>query len=91
MPVYWVHVNHPTNKARIHVEGGCQWAHNAVQRVKANKPYGPKRGDKNGTWMGPFATLTQAQAYQNDTQKGIKDHCKLSGCGQHFAVMIPSA
>lgn len=74
---YWLHVNHPTSKARIHREGGCRWVNNAVARRQAGMPYGVVRLDnRNGYWEGPFATLAAAHAAQVATGKRIQDqHC----------------
>ena len=34
MSQYWLHVNHPNDKARIHVAAGCKWVRDAVARVR---------------------------------------------------------
>ena len=74
---YWLHINHPNSKARIHIEGGCHWVIKAVARKKARMPYGIVRLDnRNGYWQGPFPTLADAQAAQIATGKHIQDqHC----------------
>ena len=73
----WLHVNHPTSKARIHSEGGCRWVINAVARKQAGMPYGVVRLDnRNGYWEGPFSNLAAAQKAQAATGKRIQDrHC----------------
>lgn len=77
MSQYWLHVNHPNDKARLHVAGGCKWVRDAVERVRAGKPYGPDRGDQNGYWDGPFESLQEAEARQQATGKSIMDRCGL--------------
>ena len=42
MSQYWLHVNHPNSKARIHIERGCAWVSRAVGRIRSGKPHGPK-------------------------------------------------
>jgi len=64
MPKYWLHVNHPNDKARIHIEGGCSWVIKAVERKNQGKAYGGVRGNRNGYWDGPFSTLQEAQRAQ---------------------------
>ena len=75
MSQYWLHVNHPNNKARIHVEGGCAWVSRAVGRIRAGEPYGPKLGDRNGYWDGPFGSVEEAETRQEATGKSIRDRC----------------
>lgn len=54
MPNYWLHVNHPNNKARIHRGDGCSWVQKASKRKLIGEPYGHKLGNRNGFWEGPF-------------------------------------
>ena len=77
MPNYWLHVNHPTNKALIHVENGCKRAREAIARKRAGKPYGSVLGNRNGYWDGPFPTLKAAQKVQKATGKSITDYCRV--------------
>lgn len=74
---YWLHVNHPTDKARIHTEGGCRWVIDAVARAHAGMPYGLVRlDDRNGYWEGPFSDLAAAQTAQASAGKKVRDqHC----------------
>ena len=80
---FWLHVNHPTNKARIHIEEGCHWVRQAVQRKSQGMSYGAVRGDENGYWKGPFSNLQAAQRAQMATGKNLKDQCKL--CFRSFS------
>jgi len=77
MPKFWLHVNHPTDKARIHIEGKCSWVRRAVQRKHQGKAYGPIRGNENGYWDGPFPNLQAVQKAQVATGKGTKDKCSF--------------
>ena len=87
MSAYWVHVNHPTSKARIHVEEGCRWVQKAVERVEAGEPYGPTHGNINGGWQGPFVTLSEALIWQQGTGKQTQDYCRLGACAVHFTAI----
>ena len=77
MSYYWLHVNHKTDKARIHIQGGCHWVKEAVRRIQAGEPYGPIRGDENGYWEGTYVSLQEAQVAQEATGKTIRDRCRL--------------
>ena len=83
---YWLHVNHPTNKARIHIEGGCSRVRKAVERKMQGKAYGDFRGDRNGYWAGPFFTLQDAQKVQAATGKKIQDKCSFCFSEKSFFV-----
>ena len=48
MSSYYLHVNHPNDKARIHVSDSCASVRKAVERIRRGEPYGPTRGDVNG-------------------------------------------
>jgi Family of unknown function (DUF6884) len=76
-PKYWLHVNHPNNKARIHKENGCASVRRAIDRIRAGAPYGPIRKDKNGYWEGPFAAIHDAEVAQKATKKTIQDKCRI--------------
>ena len=60
MSNFWLHINNPRDKAKLHAEGGCSWVRKAIKRKLAGLPYGPVLGDRNGTWLGPFTTLREA-------------------------------
>ena len=77
MTKFWLHVNHPNDKARIHIEVGCHWVRQALQRKHQGKAYGSIRGDKNGYWDGPFLNLQATQKAQVATGKGIQDKCNF--------------
>jgi len=83
MVKYWLHVNHPTSKARLHVQNGCVWVRRAAARLQKGEAYGPKRANANGYWE-PFDTLPEAQAAQQATRKEIQDRCHLSPCRMGF-------
>ena len=74
---YWLHVNHPNNKAILHVEDGCTWVRRAVARIDAGQPYGPECGEKNGYWSGPFPELVTARKEQQATSKARQDRCSF--------------
>jgi len=74
---YWFHVNHPNDKARLHVEGGCFWVRRAVARIRAGEPYGPRLGDRNGYWEGPIDSMVEAELLRDQTRKGTRDRCAL--------------
>lgn len=76
---YWVHVNHPTSKARLHVHGGCAHVQKAAARVSSGAPYGEKRGDANGLWV-PFNSIDEAESYQEQSGKKTRDRCNLGPC-----------
>ena len=76
-PKPWLHVNHPKSKARIHLENGCPSIRRAVARIRRGLAYGPVRGDENGYWDGPFASLHDAEAAQRLTKRRIQDKCRI--------------
>ena len=82
MATYWLHVNHPNNKAIIHREDGCGSAQKAIARKKRGLPYGEVRGDQNGRWDGPFSTLGEAEAAQRATGKTRQDQCGVAACSR---------
>ena len=73
MSQFWLHVNHPNDKARIHAENGCAWVRKAVRRIQ----YGPIHGDRNGYWDGPYSSIQEAEAAQERTGKTVRDQCGL--------------
>lgn len=83
MTNFWVHVNHPNDKAVIHADGGCAWVIKAAGRVRTGESYGPVHGEKNGYWR-PFSTLDQAEAYQRSTGKSTQDRCRTGSCQARF-------
>jgi hypothetical protein len=76
---YWLHVNHPNSKAKLHVEDGCFWVREAVSKIARGQPYGPKLGNKNGFWLGPFTSLADAEKRQKDTDKDDQSRCQYCG------------
>jgi hypothetical protein len=74
MSQYWLHVNNPTNKARIHAANGCAWVRKTVRRIQSGVPYGPIHGDRNGYWA-PYASTEEVEAAQARTGKTRRDHC----------------
>ena len=85
---FWLHVNHPNDKAIIHIEGGCYWVNRAVGRKLQGMPYGPIRGDENGYWEGPFPDLESAKKAQMATGKSLQSLCKI--CFQNKESLISS-
>ncbi len=83
MPKYGLHVNHPNNKARIHVVGGCALVRRALERAQVGEPYGPIRGDRNGYWDW-FDTLQDAEVAQRETGKTTLGRCRLGPCRDLF-------
>jgi len=75
MARFWLHVNHPNNKAIVHADGGCASVRKAVQRAEDGEPYGPQCGDKNGYWEGPFESDRSVEAAQQRTHKKRQDRC----------------
>ena len=67
--MFWLYVNHPTGKARIHIDGGCHSVRQAAQRTIRKTP--------NGYWEGPFPSLQAVEMAQTASGKRIKDQCKL--------------
>ena len=47
---FWLHVNHPNDKAILHRDDGCAWARKAADRKRRKLPYGEVLGDRNGAW-----------------------------------------
>jgi hypothetical protein len=84
MQRFWVHVNHPNNKARIHADDGCAFTRRAAERVRTGEAYGPELGDRNGYWK-CFDTLANAQTHQRSTGKKIQDRCRLGPCQARFS------
>ena len=71
---YWLHVNHPNNKAIIHQRGGCTWVRRAVDRKHRGLPYGDVLGDRNGRWDS-FPTREAAEAAQRVSGKAEQRLC----------------
>jgi hypothetical protein len=67
--MFWLYVNHPTGKARIHIDGGCHSVRQAAQRKTRKTP--------NGYWEGPYPSLQAVEMAQTASGKRIKDQCKL--------------
>ena len=80
---YGLHINHPSNKARIHVVGGCASVQKAFKRAQAGEPYGPVHGEENGQWKW-FETLQEAEAAQQESGKTLLDRCKRPPCRDQF-------
>ena len=83
MPNFWLHINHPNDKAKLHAEDGCTWARRAIARKQAGLPYGRVLGDKNGVWLGPFKTVMEAEENQAKVGKNDINRCRISSC-QHL-------
>jgi hypothetical protein len=80
MARFWLHVNHPTSKARIYAEGGCRSVGQAVEHVRSGEPYGPMLGDRNGYRVDPCSSLQAAEAEQARSGKETQDRCGLGPC-----------
>jgi len=63
--MYVVYVNHPSNKAIIHLDT-CRW-------------YVNRRRDEthNGYWRGPFVRMADAQDFVQSTRKKRVDTCSF--------------
>jgi hypothetical protein len=68
MSQYWLHVNHPTNQARIHTANGCASVKKAVTRVQSGAPYGPIHGNRNGYWTA-YTSIQEAEAAQEERER----------------------
>lgn len=73
---FWLHVNHPNNKAILHRDGGCAWVGRAADRKRRNLPYGEVLGDRNGSWEA-FTTRVAAEAQQRASGKAEQRPCSL--------------
>lgn len=76
MSRYWLHLNHPNNKAVLHVGEGCAWVKKAAARHGRGEAYGPERGDANGSWS-PFADLRTVERAQEESGKANQKRCSL--------------
>jgi hypothetical protein len=74
---FWLHVNHPNNYTRIHIEDGCKRSRDAIAGKLAGKPYGPILGDRNGWWEGPFSSRAEVEAAQSRAKKATNGDCSF--------------
>jgi hypothetical protein len=99
MSRYWLHVNYPNDKARIHKDGGCRYVRNAAIRVRSGAPYGRILGDRNGLLGWSPLTLLRTPKLRS---KGPEDQSKTAAdyagddwprsglSGEAIAVLNPS-